>query len=192
MGPPAANLEQAVRLGRARRRRYPPHGGFGGQCSVPATATPEEPTIWGLPEAGGTVVGQRVPSSRSRPMRVTDTRSGARPHDTAGGRDEDSAETGWAKIGRGQLHPPPRIPILGVPATAMAINGYRNKPIGPGGSARRLHQILPSWRRSGGRNRIDKGVKGRLLLGMVPPISGHPNSCQRQLCSGRDRCVMRR
>ena len=49
----------------------------------------------------------------------------------------------------------------------MAINGHRNKPCGPGGSTRRLHH--PSWR---GRNRIDEGVKGVLLLGMVPPLSG--------------------
>src|SRR5271155_2687930 len=47
---------------------------------------------------------------------------------------------------------------------AMAINGRRNKPFGPGGSTRRLHQR--------GRNRIDEGVKGVLLLGMVPPLSG--------------------
>src|SRR6266705_3546513 len=58
---------------------------------------------------------------------------------------------------------------------AMAINGRRNKPIGPGGSTRRLHRCsgpralnrkrfaLHRW----GRNRIDEGVKGALLLGMV-------------------------
>ena len=76
---------------------------------------------------------------------------------------------------------------------AMAINGRRNKPFGPGGSTRRLHQLRGSLagdriigRRSPlrGRNRIDEGVKGVLLLGMVPPLSGHCNSCQRQLCSG--------
>ena len=48
----------------------------------------------------------------------------------------------------------------------MAINGHRNKPYGPGGSTRRLHHLR-------GRNRIDEGVKGVLLLGMVPPLSGH-------------------
>src|ERR1041384_5488414 len=61
----------------------------------------------------------------------------------------------------------------------MAINGRRNKPFGPGGSTRRLHPSpLPyppphagegkggGFRR--GRNRIDEGVKGALLLGMVP------------------------
>ena len=66
---------------------------------------------------------------------------------------------------------------------AMAINGRRNKPIGPGGSTRRLHQN-PNltaevedglWR---GRNRIDEGVKGVFLLGMVPPLSGRSHSCQ--------------
>ena len=54
----------------------------------------------------------------------------------------------------------------------MAINGRRNKPFGPGGSTRRLH---PSSAENGlrrGRNRIDEGVKGGLLLGMVPPLSG--------------------
>ncbi len=40
-------------------------------------------------------------------------------------------------------------PILGPPETAMAINGHRNKPIGPGGSTRRLHHLLPA---AGGAN----------------------------------------
>jgi len=35
-----------------------------------------------------------------------------------------------------------------------------------------------------GRNRIDEGVKGALLLGMVPPLSGQLCSCEWQLCSG--------
>ncbi len=58
----------------------------------------------------------------------------------------------------------------------MAINGHRNKPYGPGGSTRRLHQspLLPQltggFRR--GRTRIDEGIKGELLPGMVPPLSG--------------------
>jgi hypothetical protein len=36
-------------------------------------------------------------------------------------------------------------PILGMPpeTTAMAINGHRNKPLGPGGSTRHLHHIPP-------------------------------------------------
>src|SRR6266436_1759001 len=54
---------------------------------------------------------------------------------------------------------------------AIAINGRRNKPIGPGGSTRRLHQgtVIRSavfWMNRllitvpcGGRNRIDEGVK---------------------------------
>src|SRR4051795_9217756 len=64
---------------------------------------------------------------------------------------------------------------------AMAINGRRNKPIGPGGSTRRLHpcsllarlpfHLAGSVRPKGrtgrlhrrGRNRIDEGVKDVLL-----------------------------
>lgn len=71
------------------------------------------------------------------------------------------------------LHPRPTAPILSVPATAMAINGHRNKPIGPGGSTRRLHHLRPAQteRSHWGRNRIDKGVKGVFLLGEVPPLS---------------------
>ena len=54
---------------------------------------------------------------------------------------------------------------------AMAINGRRNKPFGPGGSTRRLHQspspsMVGGFRR--GRNRIDEGVKDVLLPEMVP------------------------
>ena len=129
----------------------------------------------------------------------------------SGGPDR-AAERLW-RIGIGRLLPldnaairPPRQPvsscprlsipgcdlILDLPAArpAMAINGYRNKPIGPGGGTRRLHQSPSSslgFRR--GRNRIDEGVKGGLLLGMVPPLSGQFNSCQRQLCSGCGGCV---
>ncbi len=73
---------------------------------------------------------------------------------------------------------------------AMAINGRRNKPIGPGGSTRRLHQsahhVGGFWR---GRTRIDEGVKGALLPGMVPALSGQNHSCKRQLCSGCSGCV---
>jgi hypothetical protein len=82
----------------------------------------------------------------------------------------------------------------------MVINGYRNKPIGPGGGTRRLHHFLlvssdsanaePAGRHGNapggrlavmrvagcqqvwGRNRIDEGVKGTLLPGMIPPLSG--------------------
>ncbi len=59
----------------------------------------------------------------------------------------------------------------------MAINGFRNKPFGPGGGTRRLHQLPQLLNRSDrlriwGRNRIDEGVKELFSLGMVPPISG--------------------
>ncbi len=61
----------------------------------------------------------------------------------------------------------------------MAINGLRNKPIGPGGSTRRLHHkpadirnFLAGGGLLWGRTRIDEGVKAVLLLGMVPPLSG--------------------
>ncbi len=54
----------------------------------------------------------------------------------------------------------------------MVINGSRNKPIGPGGSTRRLHH--PSHRDDlRGRNRIDKGVKVGFLPVMVPTLSGY-------------------
>jgi hypothetical protein len=58
----------------------------------------------------------------------------------------------------------------------MEINCRRNKPFGPGGSTRRLHQNPPKNETRGfrrGRNRIDEGVKDVFFLGMVPPISGH-------------------
>ena len=56
---------------------------------------------------------------------------------------------------------------------AMEINDRRNKPFGPGGSTRRLHQNPRNhgfWR---GRNRIDEGVKGVFFPGIVPPLSGY-------------------
>ena len=68
----------------------------------------------------------------------------------------------------------PYIEWAGSPA--MEINGRRNKPFGPGGSTRRLHQnpdyplLSGGFRR--GRNRIDEGVKGVFFLGIVPPLSG--------------------
>ena len=58
----------------------------------------------------------------------------------------------------------------------MEINGRRNKPFGPGGSTRRLHQSPLYDRINGlrrGRNRIDEGVKGSLFPGIVPPLSGY-------------------
>src|ERR1700693_3777170 len=63
---------------------------------------------------------------------------------------------------------------------AMAINGRRNKPFGPGGGTRRLHQFrrTDDVLRLRGRNRIDEGVKGALLPGMVPALSGQIHSCQ--------------
>ena len=64
--------------------------------------------------------------------------------------------------------------IRGAGSPAMEINGRRNKPFGPGGSTRRLHQsppLLDGFRR--GRTRIDEGVKGEFFLGMVPPLSGY-------------------
>lgn len=91
----------------------------------------------------------------------------------------------------------PYIEAAGSPA--MEINSRRNKPFGPGGSTRRLHQSRTSREldvlraRPGrlwwGRNRIDEGVKGVLFPGIVPPLSGYCNSCQRQLCSGCSGCV---
>ena len=86
----------------------------------------------------------------------------------------------------------------------MVINRHRNKPIGPGGGTRRLHQFgwclvitaahgrpqgliacsaAESWKGFAehkpvwGRNRIDEGVKGALLPGMIPPLSGQTYSC---------------
>jgi hypothetical protein len=62
---------------------------------------------------------------------------------------------------------------------AMTINGRRNKLFGPRGSTRRLHPSPPRpFGLSGGglrrgRNRIDEGVKGEFLFGMVPPLSGY-------------------
>ena len=45
---------------------------------------------------------------------------------------------------------------------AMAINGRRNKPIGPGGSTRRLHQSLGRCRRVlAGAKQDRRGCKGR-------------------------------
>ena len=57
----------------------------------------------------------------------------------------------------------------------MEINDRRNKPFGPGGSTRRLHQnptvLGGGFRR--GRNRIDEGVKDVFFPGIVPPLSGY-------------------
>ena len=60
---------------------------------------------------------------------------------------------------------------------AMEINDRRNKPFGPGGSTRRLHQnaLIKQYDRAfrRGRNRIDEGVKGVFFPGIVPPLSGY-------------------
>ena len=64
------------------------------------------------------------------------------------------------------FHQPPALILTCRRKPAMAINGRRNKPFGPGGSTRRLH---PSPAEDGfrrGRTRIDEGVKGVLLPGM--------------------------
>ena len=64
--------------------------------------------------------------------------------------------------------------IGGAGSPAMEINDRRNKPFGPGGSTRRLHQnplFQDGFRR--GRTRIDEGVKGEFFPGMVPPLSGY-------------------
>ncbi len=68
------------------------------------------------------------------------------------------------------MHFDSKTTILVLLVTAMAINVYRNKPFGPGGGTRRLHQSPASiaeylW----GRNRIDDGVKDMISPGMVPP-----------------------
>jgi len=71
----------------------------------------------------------------------------------------------------------------------------RNKLFGPGGGTRRLHLSPASIMRcadfGGGGIGSTGSVKGALLLGMVPPSSGRFYSCQRQLCSGGSRRVMR-
>jgi len=58
----------------------------------------------------------------------------------------------------------------------MAINGRRNKPIGPGGSTRRLHHT--------GAKQDRRGRKGRAFARDGSAVSGRFHSCQRQLCSG--------
>src|ERR1700722_17263909 len=66
--------------------------------------------------------------------------------------------------------------IGGAGSPAMEINCRRNKPFGPGGSTRRLHQSPSKSRQkraSAGGNRIDEGVKDVFFPGMVPPTSGH-------------------
>ena len=87
-----------------------------------------------------------------------------------------------------------RQPILPTPAArlAMAINRRRNKSFGPGGSTRRLHRSPCAVAGFGGGEIGSTGdPKDDLLPGMIPPLSGQTYSCQRQLCSGGPRRVMR-
>ena len=63
--------------------------------------------------------------------------------------------------------------IEGAGSPAMEINRRRNKPFGPGGGTRRLHQSPLRGGLRRGRNRIDEGVKGELFPGIVPPLSGY-------------------
>src|ERR1700745_4315828 len=68
--------------------------------------------------------------------------------------------------------------ILGVAGSpAMEINGRRNKPIGPGGSTRRLHPSPPALirvtrRASAGAKQDRRGVKGRAFSRYCPAVIG--------------------
>ena len=55
----------------------------------------------------------------------------------------------------------------------MEINCRRNKPFGPGAAPGASTKPAADARVSAGRNRIDEGVKGVFLPGMVPPLSGY-------------------
>src|SRR3954451_8787985 len=76
---------------------------------------------------------------------------------------------------------------------AMEINCRRNKPFGPGGSTRRLHQNPSAWhdvrRVSAGANQDRRGRKGRVFSRYGSAVIGLCNSCKRQLCSGCSGCV---
>ncbi len=86
--------------------------------------------------------------------------------------------------------------------TAMAINGSRNKPFGPGGSTRRLHHS-PAARAQGhscgassrnlqpdgcraaaGAKQDRRGCKGYPFARHGSAVIGPKHSCQRQQCSG--------
>ena len=93
-----------------------------------------------------------------------------------------------------------RFPILGGLGNQLwRYTGLWNKPSGPGGSTRRLHQIpdFGSGRVGvdcqvfGGETGSTQVVKTCPVPGMVPPLSGHDYSCQRQLCSGQSCRLMR-
>ena len=70
--------------------------------------------------------------------------------------------------------PKPLVPSMFSPPdfSAMAINALRNKRCGPGGSARRLHQILLSLTEGlcGGETGSTCVVKVWFLLGGAPPL----------------------
>jgi hypothetical protein len=79
--------------------------------------------------------------------------------------------------------------IEGAGSPAMEINDRRNKPFGPGGSTRRLHQSPPKGRVSAGANQDRRGRKGRVFSRYGSAVIGLCNSCKRQLCSGCSGCV---
>jgi len=62
--------------------------------------------------------------------------------------------------------------ICPVTSVTMAINTARNKRCGPGGGTRRLHQSPALSAADGGETGSTRVVKGTLLLGIVPPLSG--------------------
>jgi len=62
--------------------------------------------------------------------------------------------------------------ICFVTSVTMAINTARNKRCGPGGGTRRLHQSPALSAADGGETGSTRVVKGTLLLGIVPPLSG--------------------
>src|SRR5581483_950074 len=83
--------------------------------------------------------------------------------------------------------------IEGAGSLAMEINDRRNKPFGPGGSTRRLHQNplkrpLKEWV-SAGAKQDRRGRKGRVFSRYGSADIGPCNSCKRQLCSGCSGCV---
>src|SRR5580765_3358601 len=83
--------------------------------------------------------------------------------------------------------------IGGAGSPAMEINGRRNKPFGPGGGTRRLHQNPPGKTRdrrvSAGAKQDRRGRKGRVFSRYGSAVIGLCNSCKRQLCSGCSGCV---
>ena len=83
---------------------------------------------------------------------------------------------------------PPYISPAGSPA--MEINGRRNKPFGPGGSTRRLHQspTRQIWVLAGAKQ-DRRGRKGLAFSRYGSAVIGLCNSCKRQLCSGCSGCV---